>query len=325
MSDLPDALRAWFPDGDDDIAAQNVTAAPDTDRATFGDRSQRDGTAVARGTDRDTGALRDDDGPSSTKRALVVIGVAALLLWAAVVVVAEVAAPAAPARETTPVPADTAAAATAQTDTVHAVAAAAVLAVHDTVAGDRRWVDAAAVDQVTRLRMPDGAEVPSDVEDSLAPGEPQRAVFVVAVQASLLEGDGTAWEVRRRARYAVPVWCSERRCVEAADPWPLPAGTRPVDDSPAPPSRSPTGGTATSDGHTAALSAAGYRQIDVRDTRTLWPGATAVHVRARAPGESALRDFVIWVTAPGDDASARDRDAATGLRRVLGAGDDSGP
>lgn len=201
------------------------------------------------------------------RRPVVVVGLAAAVLWTAAAVLGATTGGDGPppvadgprAQASTAgglsatVPGDVTAPAPAGSDTHAAppaassgarVEAVALVALHDLESrslpgGASRWIDAAAVEQVRALPEEAGRRPPSaaDVEGDAV------TAAVVTLRSVVLEGDGDAWTERRRARFALPVACGAEDCRELAAPWALRSddGTAPVAGATAPtPAPSPT-------------------------------------------------------------------------------------
>lgn len=116
-------------------------------------------------------------------------------------------------------------------------------------------------------------------------------VAVVTLVAVVLEGSADRWHTARPARFAVPVGVTDGRPVALDQPWPLPVAPAPE----APVAWEPA--TADRDGVAAAITAAGYADVEVLhlDASADVPGLLRASVRARAPGETVANDHRVWL------------------------------
>lgn len=148
---------------------------------------------------------------------------------------------------------------------------------------------------VTVPGVPAGAGAAGDVYvDQVALAgvdHPAPGAVVVTLSAVLLHRDGDRYARASVRRLAVPVRLDGRGASPAGQPWWLPA----EDLEARPPATEPLGDPALLAEAGAALRAAGYREVAVEALTATdgWPlVATA---GARAPGERARRDHVVWL------------------------------
>lgn len=157
------------------------------------------------------------------------------------------------------------------------IAAAAVLAVrqaltHDDERGWARYVD---------LAVPAGMRWHGDLA-------------VVTVDAVVYEGDEDGWGAPRAVRYAQPVSSTAAGPRAAGRPWPLPVPDRSAEPPGLLPLHDPeAAGTAE-----AALTAAGYDEVEVLALARPdgLSGIVVADVEARAPGSPRRGDHQVWIS-----------------------------
>ena len=135
---------------------------------------------------------------------------------------------------------------------------------------DRRYVEHVVVESV----------------DHPAPG-----AAVVTVRAVVLPVEGDRYGAAHQIRVAVPVDLGPDTATLAGAPWPLPVEDLAV----APPTTTPVEDPDLRLAAVDAVVAAGYRDVELDALERSSGWAHVARVTARAPGEDAPRDHVLWL------------------------------
>lgn len=299
-----DPLGAWLRETTDaDARAAQVGPAPGASPAADGPAPQPRGSDTSQappGDDRVAALFADERLASPPRRRRRLLWLLAALPW--LVVAALLLAPAAPvptagsgAREG-PVANEVAAAAGSATsppsDAGVAQTDAGVAQTMTTSVADDRLLAAAAVAVRTTVTASDGRTrryVDTVAAESVVH---HGDIAVVTVRAVVLDGTADRWLRARPARFAVPVAARDNDVVAMADPWVL--ASPPA--RPAVPVWRPLPDQSLAPAVAVALRDVGYRDVaqprlSVSDDL---PGIVRAGVRARAPGERAVRGHALW-------------------------------
>lgn len=299
-----DPLGAWLRETTDaDARAAQVGPGPGASPAADGPAPQPPGSDTSRaqlGGDRVAALFADERLASPPRRRRRLLWVLAFLPW---LVVAALLLSRAAVESTAPVPTagsgaeegpvETEAVPAAGSATSQANGSGATKTLTASVA-DERLLAAAAVAVRTAVTATDGRTrryVDTVAAESVVH---HGDIAVVTVRAVVLDGTADRWLRARPARFAVPVAAKDNDVIAMADPWALASPpSRPtvpvwqhVPDQSAAPAAA------------VALRDAGYHrvaqpQLSVSDDL---PGIMRAGVRARAPGERAVRAHTVWLS-----------------------------
>lgn len=122
---------------------------------------------------------------------------------------------------------------------------------------------------------------------------PARGALVVTVGAIVLPVDGDEYGPPESVRIGVPVHLTDAGPRPAGPPWWLPVDTQGLE----PPSTEPVDDPDLQMAAVDAVTAAGYRQVELDRLERTDGWAWVAHVQARGPSQPAAQSHVLWLRA----------------------------